>query len=58
VSKVSANADSYIDNALKRTSGDYQKADWLLDCSYWEYYYRITRLNKYAEDYNESLKKK
>jgi len=40
--------NGFVDNALKATSGDYQKAEHLMDCSYFEYYYRLSRINVYA----------
>ena len=41
--------DNVADSCLRRAEGDQQKADYLFDCSYFEYYYRIRNYNRYID---------
>jgi hypothetical protein len=44
-------------SCLVRAQGDQQKADYLMNCGYFEYYYRILQYNKYCDWHAEQLKK-
>lgn len=50
--------DSYRQTALRFCKGDMQKADYFLDTSVYEYFYRIVQENKYIEWHNENMKPK
>lgn len=45
-----------MDGALKRCEGNFIRADYLLNTDYFNYFYRISRYNKYVEDINAKLK--
>lgn len=42
---------------MSRAEGDKQKADYLFDCSWFEYYWRIVEYNRYQERVKEQLEK-
>lgn len=48
---------SFNESALRRADGNQQKADYLLDCSYFEWYYRIAMYNNFVNWKNEEIKK-
>lgn len=48
--KVAELYDGVAMSCLKRAKGDQQKADYLFDCSYFEYYYRIMNFNQYVKE--------
>lgn len=39
----------FSQSCLRRADGDQHKADYLFDCGYWEYYFRVENYNKYME---------
>jgi hypothetical protein len=41
--------DGIAESCLRRADGDQQKADYLYNCPYWEYYYRIMQYNRLME---------
>ena len=49
--------DNVMSSALKLTSGNMREADYVIDCSYFEYYYRIAMLNQYGEWMEKQMKK-
>ncbi|WP_165806557.1 hypothetical protein [Chitinophaga parva] len=44
--------------ALVMAQGDIQKADYLLDCTWYEYFTRREQMGDYVEWYNEQMKAK
>lgn len=50
--------NNITDGALRRCSGDVEKADYLMNCTYFEYYWRLKGLNSYGEWMSEQMKKK
>lgn len=47
---------SYTDNALKIAEGDFIKSDYILNCSAYEYFYRLRAYNAFVEWNNKKLK--
>lgn len=47
----------FSDSCMSRAEGDKQKADYLFDCSWFEYYWRIVEYNRYQERVKEQLEK-
>lgn len=45
------------DLAMDICEGDFRKVDYLLDCSYYEYYFRLLQYKKYGKRYASNLKK-
>lgn len=54
---IDRNYAAFTDSCMRRAEGDQQKADYLFNCSYWEYYYRMMSHNQYVEWHNEQAKK-
>lgn len=51
--------DLYINyslDALSRAEGDQKLADYLMDCTFYEYYYRILTFKRYADIRDKQLK--
>ena len=48
--------EDYTHQALIMAQGDVQKADYLLDCTWYEYLYRKKSYQKYNEWYAAELK--
>lgn len=44
-------------SCIKRAQGNQREADYLMDCSWFEYYYRIVVSNNYAHEIEEEIKK-
>lgn len=44
-------------SCIKRAQGVQKEADYLMDCSWFEYYYRIVVYNNYAHEMEEEMKK-
>lgn len=44
-------------SCMIRAQGNQREADYLSDCSYFEYYWRIVQYNKWAKKQEEELKK-
>ena len=47
---------SVTQDALIMCQGDVQKADYMLDCSWYEYMYRRENFKRYSEWYAEQVK--
>lgn len=41
-----------------RAEGDQQKADYLFNCSYFEYFWRLKGYNEYAKEMEKRMKEK
>jgi hypothetical protein len=48
----------HAEGAMKRAEGVQRDADYLLDCNWFEYYWRIVSFNRYQEWVKEQSKKK
>jgi len=45
-----------VQSCLARAEGDQQQADYLANCTYFEYYYRILNYNEWLDKRNEAIK--
>jgi hypothetical protein len=54
---VADNVSNYTDSCLRRAQGNQREADYLMDCGYFEYYYRVVKYNEYVKWHNEQMKK-
>lgn len=43
-------------SCIKRSQGNQKEADYLLDCTWFEYYYRIVIYNQYAAELTKERK--
>ena len=43
--------------AMDMAGGDFQKADYILDCSYWEFHYRLEQFNAWNKREKEKYDK-
>jgi hypothetical protein len=50
--------NNFSDTALSCCAGDVQKADYFVNCSYYEYYDRLARMQRYADRQKEAAKRK
>ncbi len=53
---IADNVSNYTDSCLRRAQGNQQAADYLMDCGYFEYYYRVVKYNEYVKWHNEQMK--
>jgi hypothetical protein len=47
---------AFTNSCLYRAEGNQEQADYLFNCSYFEYYYRMVAYNKYVERKNDEAK--
>lgn len=52
---IDENYQSFAQSTLRRADGDQQKADYLMDCGYWEYFWRIVQYNQFIEAKNKQI---
>lgn len=45
-------------SCIKRANGNQKEADYLLNCTWFEYYYRIVIYNKYSKELEDEAKKR
>lgn len=53
---IDKNYATFTNSCLYRADGNQQLADYLFDCSYFEYYYRMLGYNNYVKRKNEEIK--
>lgn len=48
--------DNVKASCLMRADGNQKDADYIEDCSYFDYYYRIIKYNEFVKNRNEAIK--
>lgn len=56
MTKIDNNYAAFTNSCIYRANGDQRQADYLFDCSYFEYYYRMMAYNNYVKRKNDEVK--
>lgn len=48
---------SFTSSCMTRAQGNQREADYLMDCGYFEYYWRIVQYNQYCKQQEEAIEK-
>lgn len=54
---IDDNYMSFTSSCMTRAQGNQREADYLMDCSYFEYYWRIVQYNQYCKQQEEAIER-